>query len=60
MDVIEPDFVYCSCFFQDESLARVCDRLGAVPFEYVKKEQWGTWNEFLDEHKDVWWPPKNA
>eukprot|EP01138_Halocafeteria_seosinensis_P016366 gb/GECG01016697.1/.p1 GENE.gb/GECG01016697.1/~~gb/GECG01016697.1/.p1 ORF type:complete len:289 (+),score=36.45 gb/GECG01016697.1/:1-867(+) len=55
----KPDFKIAKLLMNnDESLARVCDRLGAVPFEYIKKENWFTWNEFLDENKETWWPPK--
>jgi hypothetical protein len=34
-------------------LARMPDVLGHRPFEYARREHWGAWNQFLEQHQDL-------
>jgi hypothetical protein len=44
----------------DIRLVYMTDCRGAVPFSYIRKEQWPEWNQFLESRKDVYWPVRNT
>lgn len=41
-------------------LIRCCDRRGATPLQYVRKEHWVYWCAFLFFQKDKYWPWKKT
>jgi hypothetical protein len=45
---------------QDPHLIRLMDSNGALPLEYVRKEQYGAWNAFLASILDIYWNPRDA
>ena len=44
---------------KDLRLLHMTDARDAVPLSYVKKEDWKYWIEFLDAHKDEFWPKRD-
>jgi ankyrin repeat protein len=42
---------------EDISLMLMTDCRGFLPLSYVRKEHWEQWINFLDTHKDTYWPP---
>ncbi|GAX10949.1 hypothetical protein FisN_2Lh479 [Fistulifera solaris] len=40
----------------DARMLHMIDARGDAPLNYVRKEHWGDWINFLDEHKDDFWP----
>jgi len=43
---------------KDIRLLHIVDCRGSPPLEYVKRENWPEWNEFLDNNKEVFWPQR--
>eukprot|EP00957_Ditylum_brightwellii_P122201 9318493-Ditylum_brightwellii.AAC.1 len=39
-------------------LLRIKDGNGKTPLEYVAKDNWAAWINFLDQKKDIYWPAK--
>lgn len=44
---------------RDLRLLHIVDCRGSPPLEYVKKESWAGWIEFLDANKEIYWPKRN-
>jgi hypothetical protein len=44
---------------QDPRMLHMTDARDAVPLSYVHKEHWKYWIEFLDSHKDEFWPKRD-
>jgi hypothetical protein len=45
---------------RDMRMLHMTDARDAVPLSYVHKEDWKTWIEFLDAHKDELWPRRDV
>ena len=43
----------------DRHLLHLKDQHGATPLEYIKKEDWGKWIDFLYSKRDAIWPHRN-
>mmetsp|Transcript_15544 Transcript_15544/g.29313 ORF Transcript_15544/g.29313 Transcript_15544/m.29313 type:complete len:207 (-) Transcript_15544:86-706(-) len=44
---------------KDRWLLHIVDCRGSTPLNYVKKDNWQKWKQFLDRQKDVWWPQRD-
>lgn len=44
----------------DARMLHMIDARGDAPLNYVRKEHWGDWINFLDEQKDVFWPEQEG
>lgn len=44
----------------DARMLHMIDARGHSPLNYVRKEHWGDWINFLDEQKDVFWPVQES
>lgn len=54
----EPSFETVQVVLQaDARLLHMIDARGHVPLNYVREHHWSQWIEFIDEQKDVFWPP---
>ena len=40
----------------DKNMIAIADVRGACPMEYVPRDGWNEWVDFIDSMKDVWWP----
>ena len=45
---------------RDVRLFHMIDARGHSPLNYVRKDHWAEWVEFLDAHMDVYWPQQDA
>ena len=45
---------------EDVRLFHMIDSRDRLPLGYVREEDWPTWIDFLDAHKDVYWPTRNT
>ncbi|CAM9909546.1 unnamed protein product, partial [Heterosigma akashiwo] len=41
---------------KDSTLLRLKDNRGWTPLAYVKQDHWASWDDFLHEVKDTYWP----
>jgi hypothetical protein len=44
---------------KDRWLLHIVDCRGSTPLNYVKKDNWQQWKQFLDRQKDIWWPQRD-
>lgn len=44
---------------RDLRLLHIVDCRGSPPLEYVKKESWGSWIDFFEQKKEIYWPQRN-
>ena len=44
----------------DRRMLHMKDARGNTPLNYVRKESWSAWVEFLVCKRDVYWPPRNT
>ena len=57
----KPSFETVKLILQkDIRLLHMTDARDAVPLSYVHKEDWKAWIEFLDAHKEEFWPKRNV
>jgi Ankyrin repeats (3 copies) len=40
----------------DPTLFYLTDCRGSLPLQYVARNQWGIWIQWLEAHKDIYWP----
>jgi hypothetical protein len=45
---------------QDARLLHMKDAAGAAPLSFIRVEQYGAWNEFLESILDTYWKPRDA
>jgi len=45
---------------RDARLFHMVDCRGAAPLSYVRKEFWPLWIEYLEGHKDIYWPVRDV
>ncbi len=56
----DPDFEVVALLLDlSPELVRCCDSRGATPLQYVHKDHWAFWCDFLHQHRDRFWPCKN-
>lgn len=54
----EPAFATVKLLLErDPRLFHLMDTRGHVPLNYVREEHWPAWVQFLEDSKDVYWPP---
>jgi hypothetical protein len=57
----EPAFdIFQTIMKHDARLVHMIDARGHLPLNYVRKEHWGEWIEFLEANKDIYWPPRSS
>jgi len=57
---VEPQFdVVRLLLTRDRRLLNIVDCRGSSPLQYVKRDNWPLWVEFLDSVKDVFWPMRD-
>jgi Ankyrin repeats (3 copies) len=44
---------------RDPRLLYVVDCRGSSPLQYIPKQQWPAWLQYLESRKDAYWPPRN-
>ena len=45
---------------KDVRLFHMIDSRERLPLGYIREEHWPMWVEFLDSHKDIYWPERNT
>ena len=43
----------------DRHLIHLRDHHGKLPFDYIARDQWGTWTDFLYNRRDRYWPQRH-
>jgi hypothetical protein len=57
----EPAFKVVKMILEkDVRLFHMIDSRDRLPLGYVREEDWPDWIDFLESHKDVYWPKRNA
>ena len=58
---VEPAFDVVKMILEkDVRLFHMIDSRERLPLGYIREEHWPIWIEFLDSHKDIYWPERNT
>jgi Ankyrin repeats (3 copies) len=48
-----------NCVGRGPAMFYLADCRGSVPLQYVARDHWGEWIQWLEAHKDIYWPRRN-